>query len=58
MRYFGWYHDDCVALWIGPLENLELFLMFLNSIDSNLQFTIEVGANNYFLKFKVNYRRW
>ena len=20
MRYFGWYYDDCLALWTGPLE--------------------------------------
>ena len=45
IRYFGRYHDDYLALWTGPLEKLELFLMFLNSIDSNLQFTIEVGGN-------------
>ena len=45
MRYFGRYRDDCLALWTGPLEKLELFLMFLNSVDSNLQFTIAVGGN-------------
>ena len=46
MRYlYGQYRDDCLALWISPLETLELFLMFLNFIDSNLQFTIEVGGN-------------
>ena len=44
MRYFGRYRDDCLALWTGPLEKLELFLMFLNSIDSNLQFAMEVGG--------------
>ena len=46
MRYFGRYRDDCLALWTGPLEKFELFLlMFLNSIDSNLQFTTEIGRN-------------
>ena len=46
MRYlYGQYRDDCLALWISPLETLELFLMFLNFIDFNLQFTIEVGGN-------------
>ena len=45
MRYFGRYRDDCLPLSTGPLEKLELFLMFLNSIDSNLWFTIEVGGN-------------
>ena len=44
MRYFGRYRDDCLALWTGPLQKLELFLMFLNSIDSNLQFAMEVGG--------------
>ena len=50
MRYFGWYRDDCLALWTGPSEKLELFLMLLNSIDSNLQITKEVVGNElYFL---------
>ena len=44
MRHFGRYRDNCLALWTGPLEKLELFL-FLNSKDSNLQFTMEVGGN-------------
>ena len=47
MRYFGRYRDDCLALWTGPLEKLELFVMFLNSLDSNLQFTIEVSRNEF-----------
>ena len=29
MRYFGRYRDTCLALWTGPLQKLELFLMFL-----------------------------
>ena len=45
MRYFGRYRDDCLALWTGPLKKIELFLMFLRSLDSNLQFTIEVDGN-------------
>ena len=54
MRYFGRYCDDCLALWTGPLQKMELFLMFLNSIDSNLQFTIEVGGNKLcFLDLKL-----
>ena len=54
MRYFGRYRDDCLALWTGPLQKPELFLMFLNSIDSNLQFTIEVGVNELcFLDLKL-----
>ena len=54
IRYFGQYCDDCLALWTSPLEKSELFLMFLNSIDSNLQFTIEVGENELcFLDLKL-----
>ena len=54
MRYFGRYRDDCLTLWTGPLEKLELLLMFLNSIDSNLQFTIEVCGNELcFLYLKL-----
>ena len=36
IRYFGRYRDDCLPLWTGSLEKLELFLMILNSLDSNL----------------------
>ena len=54
MRYFGRYRDDCLALRNGPLQKLELFLMFFNSIDSNLQFTIEAGENELcFLDLKL-----
>ena len=37
MRYFG----DIVMI----VQHYGLVLMFLNSIDSNLQFTIEVGGS-------------
>ena len=53
MRYSGRNRDDCLALWTGPLEKLELFL-FLNSLDSNLQFTIEIGGKELcFLDLKL-----
>ena len=29
----------------GTLENYELFLMYLNCINANLKFTIEIGGN-------------
>ena len=45
MRYFVRYRDDFLALWTGPPEKLELFLMFLNSIDSTLQLAMESGGN-------------
>ena len=54
IRYFGRYRDDCLALWTGPLEKLDLVLMFLNSIDSNLQFTMEVHGYEFcFLHLKL-----
>ena len=50
MKYFGQYRDDCLAFWSGPVEKLELFLMLLNPINSNLQFAMEVAGNElYFL---------
>ena len=47
------------------MDKLELFLMFLKSMDSNLQLTVEVGGNelcfyvfmNYVFRFKVNFKR-
>ena len=46
------------ALWTGPLEKRESFLMFLNSMDSNLQFTIEVGGNELcFLELRLTLKK-
>ena len=54
LRHFGWYCDDWLVLWTSPLEKLELFQMFLNSIHSNLQVTIEVVVNeSWFLDLKL-----
>ena len=44
MRYFSRYCDECQALWTGTLAKPELFL-FSNSVDSNLECTIEVDGN-------------
>ena len=57
MGYFGRYCHDYLELSTGLLEKLELFLTFLNSIDSNLQFTIEVGGIELRFKYKVNFKR-
>ena len=57
MGYFGRYCHDYLELSTGSLEKLELFLTFLNSIDSNLQFTIEVGGIELRFKYKVNFKR-
>ena len=54
MRYFVRNRDDFLALWTCPPEKIELFLMFLNSIDSNLQLTMESGGNEIcFLDLKL-----
>ena len=54
VRYFDQYCDYCLALSTGPLEKPKLFLIILNSIDYNLQFTIEVGRIElYFLDLKL-----
>ena len=54
IRYFGQYRDDFLELWTGSLEKLELFLMFLNSLDSNLHFTLEIGGSDLcFLDLKL-----
>ena len=54
MRYFGWYCHGCRALQTSSLENLELFLILLNEIGSNLSFTMEVKKNRLcFLDWKL-----
>ena len=45
LRYFGRYRDDCLSLWIGTRERLEGFFTFLNSLNDDLKFTMEVGGN-------------
>ena len=55
MEYFGHYLDNCVALWNSFLGKLEPFLLFLNSLDTNLKFTIKVSSNEsfFFLRLKL-----
>ena len=45
MQYFGQCRHDCLLFSTSPLEKFELFLIILNSTDSNLQYTMEVGGN-------------
>ena len=53
--YFGRYRDDCITLWTGKIERLNDFLNFINGIDTNIQFTIEIGYNELnFLDLKMN----
>ena len=45
MLYFGRYRDDCFSLWCGTEEKLNEFFTYLNSINSDLKFTMEIGRN-------------
>ena len=44
LKYFGRYRDDCLALWIGTEEKLNLFFEYINSLNPDLKFTMEVGG--------------
>ena len=35
--YFGQYRDDCMTMWAGYVDKIDLLLEFLNSLDENLQ---------------------
>ena len=54
--YFGRYGDDCFSLWKGGSnEELELFYIFLNSLNPDLKFTMEVGSKSIcFLDLKIS----
>ena len=58
LNYYGRYRDDCLVLWNGTNLRLEEFHNFLNSLDTNLQFTMEIGGSslNYLQQFIVNQR--
>ena len=54
LKYFGRYRDDCLCLWCGSIEKLNEFHTFLNSINSDLKFTMEIGGNSIcFLDLKI-----
>ena len=44
MLYFGRYRDDCLALWHGTEEKLDGFFTFLNTLNTDLKFTMEKGG--------------
>ena len=44
MLYFGMYRDDCLALWHGTEEKLDGFFTFLNTLNTDLKFTMEKGG--------------
>ena len=44
LKYFGRYRDDCFSIWIGSVERLNEFFEFMNSLSSDLKFTMEIGG--------------
>ncbi|XP_057302660.1 uncharacterized protein LOC130636829 [Hydractinia symbiolongicarpus] len=43
--YFGRYRDDCLSLWCGSNDKLQEFFVFMNSINQDLKFTMEIGGD-------------
>jgi len=46
-QYVGYWHryvDDVLCLWTGPVDLLNDFLNFLNSLYPSIKFTLEVGG--------------
>ena len=52
--YFGRYRVDCITIWTGHVDKIDLLLEFLNSLDENLKFTVEIGGKSLcFLDLKI-----
>ena len=48
--YFGRYRDDCLVLWDGTEENLQQLYIFINTLNPDLKFTMEIGNQSNQLK--------
>ena len=49
--------DDCITIYTGDLDKTNLLLEFLNSLDKNLKFTVEIGGKSLcflYLKITIN----
>ena len=54
MLYFRRYRDDCVEIWTGDVDKIDLLIELLNSLDENLKFTVEIGGKSLcFLDLKI-----
>ena len=52
--YSGRYRDDYITLWTGHVDKIDLLLEFLNCLDENLKFTVEIGGKSIcFLGLKI-----
>ena len=46
--------DDYVTIYTGDLDKVNLLLDFINSLDKNLKFTVEIGGKSLcFLDLKI-----
>ena len=53
--FFGRYRDDCFVLWNGSKDRLDEFFSFLNVLDCDLKFTMEIGNDHLcFLDLKIS----
>ena len=54
MFYFRRYRYDCITVWTGDIDKIDLLLEFLKSLDENLTFTVEIGDKSLcFLDLKI-----
>ena len=53
--YFERYRDDCFLICKGSMEKLKWFYNFLNSLNPNLKFTMDVDVKSFcFLDLKIS----
>ena len=54
ISYFGRYKRDCITIWTEDGDKIELLREFLNSLDKNITFTVEIGDKSLsFLNLKI-----
>ena len=55
LSFFGRYRDDCFVLWNGSKDRLDEFFSFLNVLDCDLKFIMEIGNDHLcFLDLKIS----
>ena len=53
--YFGRYRDDCLVLWDGTDEKLQELYSFINTLNPDLKFTMEIGNQSIcFLDLRIS----
>ena len=57
MKYFGRYRDDCLSLWCGKRDRLQVFLDYINTLANGITFTMEIGGSKIcFLDLEITIR--